>query len=262
MTLTRQQIAERLRSVGIQKKDVLLVHSALRSLGPVEGGAAAVLAALLDVLGPDGTLMMPGFQRGSEYVFASQGICFDVRNTPSGCGGLTEFFRRYPGAKRSLSPTHSMTVLGPQSDRLIQGHERCRVTAGWGSPFERLIEADGRILMLGAPRNSLTMMHFLENTGGAPTLCAQQFKTSVIDVDGRVIETPIYPHMPALRRDYSRAVDLLAKAGGVSCCTIGNARCELYDAKLLRRVAYSALEENPCAFIDVFTPEAVEFNEP
>ncbi len=252
--LTQQQLTEQLRSIGIRRGEVLLVHSSLRSLGPVEGGAASVLAALLDVLGPEGTLMMPGFQSGSEYTFASQGICFDVRNTPSECGYLTEYFRRYPGTGRSLSPTHSMTVLGPAGDDLIRGHECCSVTAGWGSPFEHLIDAGGRILLLGASRNSMTMMHFLENTGGAPTLCAQQFRTSVIDMNGKIIETLIYPHMPVLYRNYSHAVDLLEKVGGLSSGMIGNARCELCDTGLLRRVAYAALKENPCAFIKVFNP--------
>lgn len=94
------------------------------------------------------------------------------------------------------------------------------------------------------------------NRFGAPTLCSTLFQTRVIDPQGKVIETPIYPHMPGLNRNYPHAIDLLDKAGGLSRGMIGTAVCELYSAPLLEQVAYRALKENPCAFIKVFTPAA------
>ena len=253
-TLTKETCIEQIRGLGIKRGDILLVHSSLRALGPLDGGAEMVLESLLNVLGPDGTLMMPGFQSGSEYLLAAAGVCFDVRTTPSGCGYLTELFRHYPGALRSLSPTHSMTVFGAKAEDLILGHEKCSVTAGWGSPFEKLIRNNGRILMLGASRNSNTTMHFLENTGGAPTVCRTLFATRVIDLSGNEIPTSIYPHMPGLGRNYPYAIDLLGKAGGLSQGKVGAADCELYSAPLLEQTVYHALKENPCAFIKVFTP--------
>ena len=99
------------------------------------------------------------------------------------------------------------------------------------------------------------MMHFLENTGGAPTLCAASFETSVITTSGERIITKIHPHMPGLARNYEYAIELLEKVGGVQSAMIGNARCELYSSRLLRDVAYKALAENPCAFIHVFNHE-------
>ena len=254
--LDKTLFMRQIRDLGIGGGDFLLVHSALRALGPTDGGAEMILESLLEILGPDGNLMMPSFQRGSEYVLASQKICFDVRNTPSDCGFLTEFFRHFPGALRSLSPTHSMTVYGPRAEELIRDHEKCDMTTGWGSPFEKLVTCPcGKILMLGATRHSNTTMHHLENTGGAPTVCAVKFPTSVIDGTGREIETPIYPHMPGLNRNYPYAIELLEKAGGVSTGPVGNARCECYSAPLLRETAYRELKRNPCAFIRVFTPE-------
>ena len=252
--LSKQTMTARLRALGIRPGDLLLVHSSLRALGPLDGGAEMVLESLLETLGPEGTLMMPGFQHGSEYLLAAGKVCFDVRNDPSECGYLTEFFRRFPGTLRSLSPTHSMTACGPLAEELLRDHEKCPVTAGWGSPFEKLIRAGGKILMLGAASSSNTTMHFLENTGGAPTVCATLFPTRVIDRDGKVIETPIYPHMPGLHRNYPHAVELLEKAGGVVRGTVGAAACELYSAPILEQVAYQALKKNPCAFIKVFSP--------
>jgi aminoglycoside 3-N-acetyltransferase len=248
------EITVQLKNLGIREGDTLLVHSALRTLGKVENGASGVLESLKRVLGKDGTLLMPSFQSGSEYIFASQGICFDVKNTPSECGYLTEFFRQQPDTFRSLSSTHSLAAWGKYAEVLLQDHEMCSVTTGWGSPFEKFIDRGGKILMLGAVRGSNTTMHHLENTGGAPTLCAISFETSVITRSGEKILTPIYPHMPGLHRDYSKAIDLLEQAGGLSAGPVGNAQCELYDARKLRSVVYEALRKNPCAFVKVFTP--------
>ena len=255
--LSVAELTAQLETLGIRKGDILLVHSSLRTLGKVEGGAAGVLEALKEVLGKDGTLVMPSFQSGSEYIFASRGICFDVKNTPAECGYLTEYFRQQEDTLRSLSSTHSMAAWGKHAGELLQDHEKCLVTTGWGSPFEKLIDLGGKILMLGAARGSNTTMHHLENTGGAPTLCAIKFETFVITESGEKICTHIHPHMPGLYRDYGKAIDLLEQIGGLSAGKVGNALCELYDAQKLRTVVYGELRKNPCAFIKVFTPEKV-----
>ena len=254
----KSELVSQLKALGIKQGSVLFVHSSLRSLGHVEGGAETVVNALLETLGPDGTLLMPGFQSGSEYIFASSGICFDAGNTPSECGYLTEYFRNLPSVIRSLSPTHSISGLGPMAEKLLSGHECCNVTAGWGSPFQKIIEADGKILMLGVSRESNTMMHFLENTGGAPTVCATEFATKVITPEGKEIITRIYPHFPGLHRNYTKAIELLDQAGGLVSGQVGNASCELYPVRLLRDVVYEELEHDPCAFIKIFTPGKID----
>ena len=75
---TEPELVAQLKQLGITPGGILLVHSSLRPLGKVEGGAETVVNALLEALGPEGTLLMPGFQSGSEYLFASSGICFDA----------------------------------------------------------------------------------------------------------------------------------------------------------------------------------------
>lgn len=256
---TEPELVAQLKQLGITPGGILLVHSSLRSLGKVEGGAETVVNALLEALGPEGTLLMPGFQSGSEYLFASSGICFDAKNTPSECGYLTEYFRNLPNVIRSLSPTHSISGLGPMAESLLADHEKCNVTAGWGSPFEKMIDAGSQILMLGTSRESNTTMHFLENTGGAPTVCAAAFDTSVISMNREKITTRIFPHMPGLHRNYTKAISLLEKAGHLRAGKVGDADCELYPASKLRDIVYKELALNPCAFIKVFSPEPMKY---
>ena len=87
------QIASDLQALGIQKGGVVLVHSSLRSLGPLAGGAESVVQAFLEVLGADGTLLMPALSY--EHV-TTENPLFDVKQTPSNVGALAEYFRTPP----------------------------------------------------------------------------------------------------------------------------------------------------------------------
>ena len=254
---TQTSLQNDLRRLGVTAGDLLLVHSSYKSLGAVAGGGGTVLDALQAALGPAGTLVLPSFPSGSEFLLAQSGIVFDVRETPSGCGYLTELFRQRPGVQRSLSPTHSLAACGLRARELLADHEKCLVTAGAGSPFEKLSRWGGKILLLGSPEAANTFLHYVENTGGAPTVSALRFDTAVIDADGLRHATPIYPHMPGLLRDYPRGMRMLEEAGLLRTGLVGDVPCRLFRADDLERLGKAALRENPCAFITVFQPPAI-----
>ena len=252
----QEKLKLQLSGLGIRAGDVLLVHSSLHSVGAFPNKALEVTMALMSVLGSEGTLLMPGFQSGSEYALASQGVCFDLRSSPSELGYLTEYFRKLPGVMRSISPTHSISGYGRAAKTILSGHEHCLVTAGWGSPFERLIEANGKILLLGVGHHCNTTMHFLENTGGAPTVSKNRFKTKVIDMHGNEHTPQICPHMPGLARNYEKMQGLLETASALETGMVGEAFSQCFSAQILRDIAYMELKRNPCAFIEVFNPTA------
>ena len=91
-TVTRDQIGSDLRQLGIAPDDILLVHSSLSALGRVEGGADAVIDAILDVLGAKGTLLMPSFPGGGEHQLIRNGFIFDVRTAQSEMGLISRPF--------------------------------------------------------------------------------------------------------------------------------------------------------------------------
>ena len=150
MVLTRDRLAADLRRLGVQTGDLLMIHSSLRSLGFVVGGAAAVVDALLDVLGPTGTLVGPSFNYETAL---DPDFVFDPLNTPSDMGAIADEIRRRAGNQRSRHLTHSLSAIGPQAETIV--------TAGgptaWAAndPLGTVFKLDGRFLLLGVTYASL-----------------------------------------------------------------------------------------------------------
>lgn len=252
MKVVKSDIVNGLCEIGVKFGDILLVHGSLKSLGQVEGGADTLIDALLETLGADGTLMMPSFQSGSEFYLLDRGCRFDIRSTPSGCGIITETFWKRPGVLRSLSPTHCTAACGPLAEKILAGHERCKLSVGFGSPYHKLMEMNGKILLLGVTHGSNTSLHFVENTSGAPTICRKEYLPVVIDENGVEITVPTFPHMPGLPRNYLKVEPLLMEAGAQANAKIGMADAKLIQAGPMASIIGGEIRKNPLFLIEPF----------
>ena len=173
---TIQKIASDLQILGVSKGETVLVHSSLRSLGPVEGGAETVVQGLLNALGEEGTLLFPALS------FATVGVSnplFDVRKTPSCVGALPEYFRQRQGTCRSVHPTHSVSGTGKKAPDLLKDHFLDETSCGENSPFRRLREEGDWILFIGCSIAPNTSMHAVEELVTPPYLHREKFCTNV-----------------------------------------------------------------------------------
>ena len=157
------ELALALREVGLNDGDSLIVHSSLRSLGHVEGGADTVIDALLDTIGPDGNLMLPTF----NYTRLRPEPYYDPAETPCRTGAVPEAGRKRPGAVRSLHPTHSVAVIGPRAEELTRDHLSFRAL-GIGSPIDRLVQAGGKVLLIGVGHTANSTIHLAEEYADLP----------------------------------------------------------------------------------------------
>ena len=107
--LTKAEIVAGLHQLGLKAGDGVMVHSSLKSFGRVAEGPKTVIAALMEVLTPAGTLMMPSFNHGAAFRADGPGY-FDPAETPTTNGAIPNLFWQLPGVQRSLHPTHSFAV--------------------------------------------------------------------------------------------------------------------------------------------------------
>ena len=178
--ITKYHIIKGLRDMDIRPGSLLQVHSSLSRFGYVEGGADTVVDALLEAVGPDGTVMMPTFNHSAAAIF-------DLRRSPSTNGIITEALRRRPEAKRSMHPTHPYAAIGPLAEKLVQGHLET-LTFGPECPLGRLARWGGRILLLGVGMNVNTCAHIGETIARVHCLGYREAPRQVRTQHGAVIE--------------------------------------------------------------------------
>ena len=114
--ITKEILVQNLKNIGIKAGDNLLVHSSLSKIGYLENGADTVIDALLEVIGSKGNLLMPSSPNALlqlDYIRTTD--VFDVQNSPSKLGTITETFRKRNGVLRSLNPTEPVCAFGPDA---------------------------------------------------------------------------------------------------------------------------------------------------
>lgn len=233
---TKKQMKSDLVKLGIKKGDVILMHSSYKSLGGIEGGAMSVFEALTETIGEEGTLIIPAL---SYMLVDYNQPVFDKATTKTCIGYLPEFFRTsFPNVKRSLHATHSCCVWGKYTDEIIEDHELDNTPVGKNSPFAKLPQYNGKILMLGCSE-TITMMHAVEETMNPVPEFNQDMSRTVtyklIDGD-KVIERKSHRHNfvdkngERIDQCYSRIYPLL-EGDEISHGYVLDAECYLIDAK-------------------------------
>ncbi|MEV8569023.1 AAC(3) family N-acetyltransferase [Streptomyces sp. NPDC051322] len=173
----RARLADELSALGVTRGATLLVHA---SLGGTALRAGTLRDALLDVLGDQGTLVVPAFTpenstTSSAHLRQVTGLTareraaflasmppFDPGLTPClGMGRLAECVRRTEGARRSAHPQTSFAALGAQARELVEGHP-LDSHLGEKSPLGKLLEAGADELMINVGFEVCTSFHLAE----------------------------------------------------------------------------------------------------
>ncbi|MEU6117028.1 aminoglycoside 3-N-acetyltransferase [Streptomyces sp. NPDC047117] len=179
--VTRARLRRDLTALGLAEGDTVMFHTRLSALGYVAGGPETVIGALGEVVGRGGTLMVTcGWNDAPPYDFTSwpqawqdalraEHPAYDplISEADHANGRLPEALRRLPGAVRSRHPDASFAALGAAAEELMADHP-WDGPHGPGSPLARLVATGGRVLLLGAPLDSLTLLHHAEALADAP----------------------------------------------------------------------------------------------
>lgn len=238
-------IEDELKKIGIKPGDLLVVHSSLKSLGNVEGGAETVIRSIQNVLTESGTLVMPAFTF-SLVQWAKEP--FDKISSPSRVGAITEAFRKMPGVVRNNHPTHSVAAWGALKDEIIDIALEAPA-CGAGSVFEKLFKKNAKILMLGTRQDTNTMLHYCETAAGLKYINVsfsedKEFETALMK-DGETVRHLQIKEVPGCSRGFNKAEKVLRKAGVLKDVWIGEARSQFLEAKPMVKAMIKALKRRP-----------------
>jgi aminoglycoside N3'-acetyltransferase len=221
-------LLKQLKALGLRDGDTVMTHASMRSLGPIEGGAAGLIEALLAAVGAQGTLIM--------LLGAAEGEPFDAERTPvdtKDMGILAEVFRTFPGVQVSDHPADRLGAIGRQSRYLLKSiplHDY----HGPGSPLERFCRIGGRVLRLGASPDTVTLTHYAEYLADLPRKnrvrrryeradSGEVWIESLDDNDGIAV-WPKGNYFEQIYRDYTAL-------GTVRAGLVGRCNAELFDAQ-------------------------------
>ncbi|MBR2905022.1 MAG: AAC(3) family N-acetyltransferase, partial [Lentisphaeria bacterium] len=231
--MTKEFLAEELKKAGLASGDKVLLHSSFLSLGGVEGGPEEVSSAFLDVLGKEGTLLVP--------IFGSLGI-------------LTDVVKKHPDAVIDPCPVGTLAAIGKDAETLLKDHWKADTAHGKDTPFTRLADMGGYICLMGVDQDRNTTLHGVEALLELPYL--NTTKASFSLPDGEKIEKS-WKYYPGPHRDFIGIDRYFRESGKMTITRIGNSQIRLIKAKDLFDIALALGKKDP-AFVLCDNPECAD----
>lgn len=247
MSHTRQSLADDCRRLGLAPGDIVMVHASVRAVGPVIGGPDQIHLAVCDAIAPSGTMTMllgcpDGYDDvGRGHLTAAQEAqilahqpAFEPHATRANrdVGTLAEFFRTWPGTVPSHSVSVRMGARGARAGWLMADHPQTW-PFGRGTPFEKLVGAGGKLLLIGSDHDEVTLLHYAESIADFPDKIVARYRVPVLEGGVRVwrdceeFDSSEGAHASWPERFFAQIVDaFIARRGGTANCVhgrIGNA---------------------------------------
>lgn len=171
----RSTLAADLRALGLRSGSVALVHCRMSALGRVVGGAETVVRALLDAVEPGGTLVaytswedappddLEALSPAERAVVLAEQPAYDPRvgRARRDHGRVAEALRSWPGAVHSGHPEAGVAAVGAAASAIALPHP-LDDAYGVGTPYARVVEHGGQVVVLGAPLSTVTLVHHAE----------------------------------------------------------------------------------------------------
>lgn len=243
-----------LKQIGIQRGDVVLVHSDLRALGKPDSIEHPrdilpfYLEILQNALGPEGTLAVPAY----FYEYARHGISFDVETSPVSLslGSFSRYLANLPHRVRSCNPLQSIASIGKRAHELTGGDS----LSGYGttSPWHKLKIMGGKLLFIGVTIQPMTYVHYIEQQYGVPHMYCKIFHTPVYR-SGKLI--PGHPISAVRYLDYDVTYDLtlfeneLIRLSKLTIADVGEGSIRCGKAQDIFDVGIDCLDKNPYFFL-------------
>ncbi|MGC5774878.1 AAC(3) family N-acetyltransferase [Paenibacillus pabuli] len=245
---TQESLLAQLRQLGIDDQGTLLVHSSMKSMGEVEGGADTVLDALTEYM-KDGLLVLPTH---TWSTINADNPMFHVESSPCCVGILPELFRKRPEVVRSWHPTHSVAALGRDAEAFTKDDHLFDTPCARGSAWGKLLDRKATILLVGVDLKRNTFIHGIEEWVDIPgRLTDGHEMLRTVLPDGIEISVPSRRHCGlSWSEHFWKVDDVLERKGAMRKGMLGDAVVRVCDAAMLTEVITDMLQANPDLFSD------------
>lgn len=245
---TKESLMEQLKQAGIRTDGTLLMHSSMKSIGDVSGGADTVLDALSEYM-QEGLLVLP--THTWSYINADNPR-FYVESSAVCVGILPELFRKRKGVLRSNHPTHSVAALGKDAEAFVAGDERfdtpCHRESAWG----KLLDRKATIILVGVDQRRNTFIHGIEEWVDIPGRMTDTHEALITVLpDGTEINVPSRRHCGlSWSQHFWKVEELLEKQGAIYRAQLGEALMWVCDTIKLNEQITALLLKYPDLFSD------------
>lgn len=253
----KQDIIDGIKNVGVASGDTVIVHTSLSQMGFVCGGPQIIIEALLEVVGQEGTIMMPTQswknldpEAGVHWLEPQewwQAIrdnwpAYDKRITPTNTmGQVAEMFRNWPGALRSDHPARSVAALGKHAQYVTENHDLSNIF-GAGSPVDKLYYLNAKVLLLGVGYDKNTSLHLADERASYPSK-RNVNESSAVMIDGKR-EWVTYSTLYVDGEDFEEIGRSFEQKFAVQETYIGNALIKAMNQRELVDFATEWIENN------------------
>ena len=243
---TKNNLKEQLSSMGLCGDETILIHSSMKSIGEVEGGADTVLDTWIEFF-KDGLLLLPTH---TWKTVNQDNPIYNPDKTPSCVGLLTNLFLKREGVIRSLHPTHSMAGIGKNANDYLKGEEFCNTPCTPDGCYDRLRKCGGKILLVGVGHERNTFIHSVEEVLNIPNrLSDKPMNLKIAMPDGIYKNVYVRKHynkdQPHISEDFVKLNDAFIACKAVKKVQFGQAECLLCDAKKVFEVVRHILAPDP-----------------
>lgn len=257
---TKEMLKQQLKAMGIMPTDTVLIHTSMRAVGHVEGGADGVIDAFREYL-EEGLFLVP------THTWANvnrEHPSYDVRSTVPCIGALPRVAAFRKDGVRSLHPTHSIWAAGKSAAAYVANEENAGSPGAPGYAWDRLADVNAKILLIGVELNRNTFIHAVEEAAQVPDRLEQEpWDVTIFDWEGRELHRPFVSHRCSRSVDVSRQYvnfeKPLRELGTMKFGKLGNADVRIVDARLCKQIIMkicSRATEDLCVdFMDL--PEAL-----
>ncbi len=176
--LNKKELLDGFGQLNLKKGETIIVHTSYKSLGGVEGGAETVIDVMRELVGKEGTVMFPAF----NFQSWTETHYWDVLETPSKMGMITELARLRPDALRTPHPIYSFSVWGARAEEFSKAED---VEAyGPNSAFALFHKINGTIVSIGLDFNStFSLHHYIEYNVGCDYRRVKEFSGIYVGYD-------------------------------------------------------------------------------